>query len=67
MFTAKMILLEGFEPQECGARRFLYAGFLTVASNAPEISRLNEAALFIGGTKLPKYLREVVAWRLSKG
>jgi len=48
MFTAKMILPEGFEPQQCGAGRFLYAKFLNAATRYLKIPALDESAnLFV--------------------
>jgi len=47
MFTAKMILPEGFEPQQCGAGRFLYAEFLRAARKHLKAPALDESvALF---------------------
>lgn len=46
MFTAKMILPEGFEPQQCGAGRFLYAIFLRAAAKHLKVPALDESATF---------------------
>ena len=48
MFTAKMILPEGFEPQQCGAGRFLYSRFLEAAREHLRAPALDESAsLFV--------------------